>query len=432
MQPSPDGPWWKRSYQVNGVGIGNAYGDAKTLSGLGQHAAKHGMGLIGDVVFKHLAEIEGVSRDDWQKAVHQPDQSVLRELLTKLECFHDFSMHQALLQPGMRDRFISGEPEAVKECMRDFYFPFNVSPKRDAWEKPEFQTAQQSDWTYGIPSIKPNEHTLEKLRSHLAKLRDGGVTGLRVDTVRYLPPAFTQEILDFAKQNNMYLYLEFVSGDLQRNQEWMKTAPVELFPYFYKMMEVFSYNGDLSALANIGMDCANQVIMVENHDTAMGRNNSGHGLSSSIADAIDMRLATQYTLARATGVPLILNKTVEQFPDICASVKFRRLLLDNEARCGVPPVEYIHTENVGDRKNCLLMSRDQGAGIFMMNKSEVVERVRLNGVARPDASYYQIAFNGDMKNPLFDYKRIDTADTFDVPPRSCVHLIAEDVYHGAK
>lgn len=350
---------WALRYLPKGYDIDNCYGNEEDLADLIKAANKRGIGLIGDLVFNHVAGLYGFENNHWEIA--SKNLILYRTLLWKLFSeYEGFSMHNMLINEGesVEFKFINGDKEVYRQCMEDF----------EDWK--------DGRWFMGaIPTLKPSPNVIRRHVNYMNTLLRMGFVGFRFDATDHLHPTALAAYVNFLKTHpkKPWFYLEVAEADNGKFLPYTKIAPVTHYPAFHVLKEVFSYHGDLRKLQDIGYNLDEHVIFGETHDTYANRMDPRKGIAAYIEDPLDAELGISAYIVRHGGNPLILSENA-QSPFVSAAVTFRRLLNDYEYSLDKTyPAEFYESlytsTDSNDPRNLIFMLRS-GVGLTIFNKSD--------------------------------------------------------------
>lgn len=427
--------WWLRYQPVDFLKLENYQGNKNDLQNLIAEAKKNKIAVIADVVFNHVAALDGLERDEWATAANKCNTSNLSSKecvdylknLSGLAMYKNFSMAKCF-ENGQKNNFLAGNAEAFKTCMADFSTWVDCK-QRDRSKK----ESVYSCWMDGaLPDLKSTENVFKVNSEHMKLLLDMGVTGFRFDAVKNIDPVFLKRYVNYLKNapQKPYYYFEFVGDNIAQNTEMAQIAPITDFVFFHKLIGVFQFNGNLTSLRNIGYDANDYVVFTENHDTDANRRDPSKGIPAQIKDIVDMQLATTYILAKAGSVPLILNN-IAQYPGVPSGVLFRSLMKKNTPAKNYKYPEYIYDIPGIDSKNVMVMVRNDGEGIYFLNKSTSPANINMNELKNKfngSKMEYHI-LKEDMNSKTVSINRLapGTADNMVVPGRSALFLVRSDL-----
>jgi alpha-amylase len=310
---NPSSAWWAR-YQPIDYSIIDGRGSEEDLQRLIRKAHSCQLKVIADVVFNHMADM------DAYRDLHFPH-------LTPQD-FH----------PRCGINYQDGNRVSEINC-----------------------------WLGGLPDLDQTRDTVQRLhQAHLKKLLDLGMDGFRFDAAKHMPAATLKEVyinyVDTLSHGTTWNYLEVITDQDTRAEEYTGVAAVTDFVLYSTMKEAFSFGGDVRALrVPHVVDDPRSVTFGRNHDTIQAINSQAIHPYTNPADSY---LATAYVLARERGTPLVLNWDNADVPYIPFGVQFRQMLRQREREGGNV------TENVlaaVESPTVLLMERGN-EGFFVLNK----------------------------------------------------------------
>jgi alpha-amylase len=310
QKSNPSSEWWAR-YQPVDYSVIEGLGSAEDLSNLTKKAHGCGVKVIADVVFNHMADINGD--------------------LTKF--------------PGL-----SPSDFTTPRCGIDY-----SDRKRDT---------EVNCWLGSLPDLKFTDNVKKLQKAHLKKLLTLGIDGFRFDAAKHMPQNVVQEYIDYINQEskgNAWNYLEVITDGDTKPEDYNGIAAVEDFVLYNSMKTVFSFGGDLRSMPVRAVNDPRTVTFGTNHDTIRKLNSQAINPYDDITDSY---LATAYVLARKDGTPLIFNEDNLNAPYIPFGVKFRQTMVQRE-REGKNVSENIL--KVFNSPTVLLMERG-AEGFFVENK----------------------------------------------------------------
>lgn len=414
---------WHIMYQPQDLlDFNNAYGSESELRSLVAAAKGKGLEVIADVVLNHLGETEKngkvVKRGQFQSTesacgceaikrifsdvpgcsgeVVKTCQPFLENLLL-MGRFKGYSMAQCSDDPTKKSKFLSGDMETIKTCMRDFKHPLNRNPLGALTH---------------LDNSSPNVR--EKAFAFLQKLKDVGITGFRFDMVgSILPQSALKDYYDFVKDAG-YSYLE----DLGRLVTEF-SAPVVDGHYSWQVLGSCLFQGKLNkdclSFSNPSGRKGNDVTNADTHDMWAYRTDGGQtGTPSVFSDPDDIKLANHFILARYQGVPLILNVGANA-DGIGAGVMFRKLMFPAGGDLMSVPAG---AENIDTDKNLLIVKRNNGDGVALINTG--TDEMTFNLSDKGLSGAYKVIDDNGGTTPLGD-------TVVKVPSRRSVFLVKDTV-----
>ncbi len=284
QQSNPGGEWWKR-YQPVDLSVIEGLGSERDLKQLIDRAASCDVKVIADVVFNHMANLDG---DDG---------------------FEDLTQY-----PNLSPSDFSTAPDNVGQKPCDI----NYSDGN--------RTTELDCWLGGLPDLifTGNVKTIQK--AYLKRLLDLGVAGFRFDAAKHIPAEVLSEYVAFVNQESggtAWSYLEVIQDSDTRAEDYNAIAPVSDFVLYNTMKAAFTYGGDLRSLPPRAVDDPDSVTFGQNHDTIAALNPSAINPYDDVTDAY---LADAYVLARQDGTPLVFNEDNASSPFVPTGVKFRQIM----------------------------------------------------------------------------------------------------------
>ncbi|MDZ8187185.1 MAG: alpha-amylase family glycosyl hydrolase [Nostoc sp. ChiSLP02] len=321
--PAPE--WWAR-YQPVDYSIIEGRGSQEDLKQLINQAHSCDVKVIADVVFNHMANLDG--GDDFEDLTKFPGLIVSE--------FNSDSNH--LGKNPCSINYNDGNRNSEINC-----------------------------WLGGLPDLifTSNVKTIHKV--YLKNLLDLGIDGFRFDAAKHIPEDIVKEYISYVEQQSQgkaWNYLEVIvdSDTSAENYNWI--ADITDFTLYNSMKNAFSLGGDLRSLSvSAGINDSRSVTFGRNHDTAREIN---FNAINSYSDPSDSFLATAFVLARESGIPLILNLDNRNGYFIQYGVKFRQII-HQRGNQGKNVKENILS--LIDSPSVLLMERGN-EGFFLVNKGD--------------------------------------------------------------
>jgi glycosidase len=340
MQKCDDYGVWHAKYQPTGYEIGNGYGTELDLKELIHRAHSLDLKVLIDIVLNHLGSLriqdKVISKTDWNSAQREPTQLA--------------HYHQALYQ-----RY------------------GHLFPNSDAPDKPSlFKPWCANGWIGGgLPQLNTANDVVRKAQvTYLKKLIDFGIDGFRFDGIEHIGAEsmqfYLQSIQELSKK--VWNYGEIVTTDTTKAQKFSKLLPITDYAILEKLIQAFSFHGNLSSLQPLVAQFQhNSITFAMSHDTLAAQQSSGeHGVSMLFSSDEDCELATLFTIACTTGTPLILAKDAQK-PKIREALRFRSEMI----RRGTNSISMIQASNLSSHFNdqTILVLKTGNHGIFILNKS---------------------------------------------------------------
>lgn len=325
QQSNPGREWWKR-YQPVDYSVIEGLGSEAELKALITKAHRCGIKVIADVVFNHMANLDGQDH---------------REDITKFPglAVQDFNTN-ATTNP------------ITKPC------DINYSDRN--------RNSELTCWLGGLPDLKFTERVQTLQKAHLKKLLNLGIDGFRFDAAKHMPNAVLQDYITYINRESRgqaWNYLEVISDGDTRAEDYNAIAAVTDFVLYNSLKRAFSFGGDLRSLPPSAVNDLRSITFGQNHDTIRSLNSQAINPYDDITDAY---LATAYVLARQGGTPLVFNADNLNAPYIRFGVKFRQIIGQRE-REGKSVRETIL--RVTNSPTVLVMERG-AEGFFVQNKGQ--------------------------------------------------------------
>jgi alpha-amylase len=325
QKSNPSTQWWAR-YQPVDYSVIEGRGSEADLKKLIDKAHSCNVKVIADVVFNHMANLDG--DEDFEDLTKFPGLSV-----------SDFN--SASDSPGK------------KPCGIDY--------------SDRNRNSEINCWLGGLPDLKFTDNVKKIQKAHLKKLLDLGIDGFRFDAAKHMPEGVVKEYISYVDQQSKgktWNYLEVISDSDTKAEDYNAIASVTDFILYNSMKNAFTFGGDLRSLrVPPAVNDPRSVTFGRNHDTISELNTFA---INPYSDRTDSYLATAYVLARESGTPLVLSWDNADAPFIKSGVKFRQIMRQrgNEGKNV--------KENVlaaVDSSTVLLMERGS-EGFFVVNKAE--------------------------------------------------------------
>jgi len=289
--------WYLRYQPVNYQHIDHALGGAENLKRLCEEAAGHGITVIADCVFNHMAVV--ASCDEWQEAQHNGHK--MEELQQRLD--RNFGPHF--------DR-------------HDFQWPW-VCLEGEKWDDPKYMF---EGWGCGEWSeLRFSEKVIAQHMQHLRLLLNCGVTGIRLDAAKHMRPEHVARYVDFVQGEGAFVYTEVLSMDKQLHLQYErlgKGVPSTDFLLAASLAQAWrSEGGDAGRLSSQLEACehlgSHSIQFVRNHDTMF---NEGSICGIDWSSAEEASLAWAHLIARNEGSILIHQDDIH-VPVVHAALAFR-------------------------------------------------------------------------------------------------------------
>lgn len=422
---SDDDRWW-RAYQPLDYVIEGKYGDKQQFKKLIQDANKYNISIIVDVVFSHIAGLDGVSKNQWIDAViakSKGDSTQYDELISRLierqksskylnnitakdinpfriNYDHPYQDHSIVNKLSGLSAFLV-TPHRIDDQPYAIFEDAETEMKAGFFEPLKSASRYFGFWFDDHPSINVSSETIKSAqRDYLKRLIKLGVKGFRFDALGRFPPSIWKEISKYLKKQGIWSYGEHLDGDVLGNVLYSRYGAVTDFVLYLTLKQAFSFGASLELLRIPKTNTDNDsVTWVETHDTKSGRENVREGLHGEcIKDSGDRILALFYILARSGGVPLILNSDHRDHKiDLRKAIAFRNIMENRKA-----PVEYIENvegvvEDINLKQNLLVLRRGC-EGFMILNKAN--KEITYDFVFSDDdmnGKYMQLGFNNEQQ-----------------------------------
>lgn len=322
QKSNPAQAWWAR-YQPFDYNIIEGLGSEDDLRNLINTAHSCNVKVIGDVVFNHMADLDGGSN------------------------FEDLNKYPGLTQDDFHT--VSSNP-GQKPC------DINYSDgNRDT---------ELNCWLGTLPDLRHTENVKNIQKAHLKKLLDLGIDGFRFDAAKHMPRDVVQEYISYINQESQgesWNYLEVISDGDTRPEDYSDIAAVTDFILYSSMKNAYVFSGSLQSLPANAFNDPRSVTFGANHDTIGELNQFAINPYNDITDSY---LASAYVLARQDGTPLIFNEHNFVASYLPSGVKFRQIM-EQRGQQGSNVQENIL--KIIDNSTISLMERG-GEGFFLENK----------------------------------------------------------------
>ncbi len=361
QKSNPGTEWWARYQPVDYSKI-EGRGTKEELKELINNAHGKGLKVIADVVFNHMANLDGG------------------------EQFEDLTKF-----PGLT-------PE-------DFHTLLNTENERSGtidYEDGNNYT-ELNHWLGGVPDLNHTEKVIKIQTGHLKILMDLGIDGFRFDAAKHMPFWVVQRYIDFinvysANKNNSpfptcWNYLEVITDKDTPHYYYNWIAAITDFNLYHTMKSAFSYGGSLKSLKfPLCNRDARSVTFGRNHDNIKELNKYAIGPYS---DKTDSYLASAYVLAKSYGTPLIMNWDHNDCDFIRAGVSFRKAI--NERMLNGKNVAE-NVLDVLDNTNIFFLERGN-EGFCIINKSKEIFDIPVLDMTLTniEGSYKEVRNNFEVK-----------------------------------
>jgi alpha-amylase len=291
QKSNPSKQWWARYQPFNYSKI-EGRGPYEELSSLINRSHDKGLKVIADVVFNHMANLDGGNQ------------------------FEDLSKFPGL-SPEDFNTLINSESE--RSGTIDYNDGDNYS---ELWY-----------WLGdSLPDLKHTNRVLKIQTGHLKILMDIGIDGFRFDAAKHMPFWVIQHYIDYinaySAQRDSSLfptcwnYLEVITDNDTPHDYYNWIASITDFNLYHSMKSAFSYGGSLKSLKfPLCNRDARSATFGRNHDNIKELNDFA---IAPYSDKTDSFLATAYVLAKSYGTPLIMNWDDHDCSFIRAGVSFRQ------------------------------------------------------------------------------------------------------------
>ena len=327
QKSNPGDQWWKRYQPV----------DYRTIEGLGtendvlaltKKAHSCNMKVIADVVFNHMANLDGA--DGFEN-------------LNKFPGLSQNDFKTTAQNPGQR--------------------PCEVADNNGYQDGN--QNSEINCWLGGLPDLKFTDNVKRLQKSHLKKLLGLGVDGFRFDAAKHMPKDVVKEYIQFIDRESngqAWNYLEVIEDQDTKAEDYNWIAAVTDFRLYNSMKNIFTFGGDLRSLPANAVNDSRSVTFGANHDTIKALNDKAINPYDDITDSY---LATSYVLARESGTPLVFNEHNLMAPYIKYGVKFREVMVQRGREGKNIKETILRFPN----SNTVVMMQRGSEGLFIINKA---------------------------------------------------------------
>ena len=340
-QRSHPGPFaapmgWARRYQPIDHAVIDGLGSEDALRELIRRAHGCGVRVIVDVVFNHMADLDG-----------RPDRE------------------DPLVYPGLRREDFQGLPGSpLRRPCRDID---SRVPGRGGYDDGN-RDAELGCWLGSLPDLAFTANVRRIHKAHLDRLLALGIDGVRFDAAKHMPPAVLREYVDHVAAGSGgrgWSYLEVIQDGDTRAEHTSGIAAVTDFTLYGALRRLFRWGGDLRSLPAPALADPRSVTFGRTHDNLAEIRPRREEALDPWEDPSDAWLATAYVLARQDGTPLVLAGDAAAAPYLRAGARFRRILAAR-ARLGRAVSETIL--RVIDSPELLVLQRG-GEGFAVVNKA---------------------------------------------------------------
>jgi alpha-amylase len=327
QKSNPGDQWWKR-YQPVDYQVIEGLGSERDVLALTQKAHSCNMKVIADVVFNHMANLDG--GDGFENLNKFPGLSPV-----------DFKTTNQ--NPGQRPCEV-GDNNGYRDGN---------------------QRSEVNCWLGGLPDLNFTANVKRLQKAHLKKMLDLGVDGFRFDAAKHMPKDVLKEYVAYINTRSngrAWNYLEVIEDQDSKAEDFNSIAAVTDFRLYNSMKGIFSYGGDVRSLPANAVNDSRSVTFGANHDTIKSLNDQAINPYNDITDSY---LATSYVLARESGTPLVLNEHNLLAPYLKYGVKFRERM----ARRGQEGKNVKETILRFPNSSTVVMMQRGPEGLFVLNKS---------------------------------------------------------------
>jgi alpha-amylase len=324
QKSNPGNEWWKH-YQPLDYSVIEGLGSENDLKKLTDKAHSCNVQVIADVVFNHMANLDG--NDEFE--------NILKFSNLTTSDFNTKSTINYIKKP-CNIKYDDGNTNSEVNC-----------------------------WLGGLPDLKFTDKVKTIQKAHLKKLLNLGINGFRFDAAKHMPKEVVKEYIDYINQESQgktWNYLEVIEDNDTKAEDYNWIAAVEDFILYNSMKNAFTFGGDLRSLPSSVVNDSRSVTFGRNHDTIRELNKFAINPYDNIVDSY---LATAYVLARKDGSPLIFNEDNLKSSFISYEVKFRQIMIQREKE-GKNVRE--HILRVVNNPTILQMERGT-EGFFVENKA---------------------------------------------------------------
>lgn len=176
------------------------------------------------------------------------------------------------------------------------------------------QDEVENGWLAGLPDLDQGNPKVAKYLTDMALwwIKETGIDGYRLDTMKHVPISFWQKFIGAVKKNypDFYTIGEVYDGDVNFLSKYQSTGVDGLldFPIYYAVNDVFK-NGSPEAKLEVAIDNSgalkNRSLMgtfIDNHDVERFSNNLGEFKDQKLKQALTFLLTY-------TGIPIMYYGT---------------------------------------------------------------------------------------------------------------------------
>lgn len=301
-QQSHPGPFaapmgWARRYQPVDLGVIAGLGTEQDLGRLIRRAHGCGVRVIADVVFNHMADLDG-----------RPERE------------------DPLRFPGLGRADFNGLPGVtLRRPCRD---GDSRVPGRSGYDDGN-RESELGCWLGSLPDLVFTANVKRIQKDHLDRLLRLGIAGFRFDAAKHMPPQVLKQYIDHVdgrSHRRTWNYLEVIQDADTRAQDYAWIAAVTDFVLYGSLRRAFSWGGDLRSLPAVALADPRSVTFGRSHDNLAEIRVRRQDALDPWSDAADAWLASAYVLARQDGTPLVLAGDAAAAPYLSAGALFRRIL----------------------------------------------------------------------------------------------------------
>jgi alpha-amylase len=263
---------WARRYQPVDLGVIAGLGTEQELRHLIRRAHGCGVRVIADVVFNHMADLDG-----------RPERE------------------EPLRFPGLGRGDFNGLPGVtLRRPCRD---GDSRVPGRSGYDDGN-RDSELGCWLGSLPDLVFTATVKRIQKDHLDRLLRLGIDGFRFDAAKHMPPQVLKEYVDHIdgrSQRRTWNYLEVIEDGDTRAQDYAWIAAVTDFVLYGSLRRAFSWGGDLRSLPAVALADPRSVTFGRTHDNLAEIRVRRQDALDPWSDAADAWLASAYVLARQAG-----------------------------------------------------------------------------------------------------------------------------------
>jgi alpha-amylase len=392
--------WWQR-YQPKDYRVLRSFlGNKSELEALIAALHEHGVRVLVDIVFNHMANESRVDR------LNFPGKD---ELANYQQNRLDFE----------RDRLYGNLSEGLFSPW-DFNLGGNIQNWMDVNESTQLSLS-------GLPDLHLTEWVIQQQQMCLEALNEMGIDGYRVDAIKHLPEAHVHQVFETENLADKFLFGEaLTANDAEEGIFlWPVFHDTRLafydFPLHETMRRVFAPSGDLRELVDPAafgqaLPWSRAVIFSVTHDMP-----NNEGFRGVILQNQDEFLANVYLLGRDGGSPLVYsdnNESAKFYPDD------KNRWANAWQREDIAAMLRFHNAVHGQKQRSLY--EDQGFLVFARGDSGIFALNKTNDWQHPTISTHELR-PGNYQCQIHGFQMVVQGEQFNfaIPPRQAQMWLAQ-------